>query len=251
MNNISIIDADYIPYLICYNKKNKEGIVEHEKTLEEIYKQIDDYIELILIKTKADRYIGYLSPKKTFRNELNPEYKAQRKKSEINFLFEAKLYLKEKYQFKQIENLESDDSCLITEQLLKDRYNIIIISPDKDIRNTIGNRYNPNKDEFEFHTKEYCDEYFWTSMIVGDSADNIKGIPKKGEKFAEKLIKEIKFSDKLLYEQILSEYILYFGEYRGIEEFYKNYKMLYILREKDGFEVKEEDLVEFKIKDEF
>jgi len=36
-----IIDGDYIPFIICYNKKNSEGVVENEKTLEDIYKDIE------------------------------------------------------------------------------------------------------------------------------------------------------------------------------------------------------------------
>ena len=149
------------------------------------------------------------------------------------------------YKVIKIDKLEADDCCLILENQLKNDYNITIISPDKDIRFTEGNRYNPNKNEFSVCTKDQSDEYFWKSMIIGDSADNIKGVPGKGIKFAEKL-----FDIKTRYEATtLMIYVDYFGEYKGIEEFYKNYKSLMILRECEDFKFDINDLIYYDYKE--
>lgn len=239
-NRVSIIDADFIPYYICYNKKD-----ETPKTLDDIYVGINKYMTFLLDITKATRFVGFLSPKKTFRNDINTEYKAQRKTSDICYLHEAKVYLKEQWRCLIFDNLEADDCCLILENQLKNDYNITIISPDKDIRFTEGNRYNPNKNEFSVCTKDQSDEYFWKSMIIGDSADNIKGVPGKGIKFAEKL-----FDIKTRYEATtLMIYVDYFGEYKGIEEFYKNYKSLMILRECEDFKFDINDLIYYDYKE--
>lgn len=58
-----------------------------------------------------------------------------------------------------------------------------------------------------------------------------KGIPGKGIKYAENFITNC---DKncLHYEvEVFREYLNHFGEQKGIEEFYKNYKSLKILDE--------------------
>src|ERR1017187_7753503 len=118
---VNIIDADFITYLICYNKK--DSLID--KTLEEIYKGIDDYVNHLLMIVKPSKYILFLSPKKTFRNDVNSNYKVQRKPSDICFLREAKEYLKNKHDAILVENLESDDCCLILEKLLKDKYKVV------------------------------------------------------------------------------------------------------------------------------
>jgi 5'-3' exonuclease len=65
----------------------------------------------------------------------------------------------------------------------------------------------------------------WTQVITGDSIDNIKGIPGKGSAFAAKVFKQ----DEPYRNLVLLSYILEFGEYKGIEEFTKNYKLIKLL----------------------
>lgn len=240
-----IIDGDYIPYKICYNKKESDGSIKI-KEVHEIYSIITFYIHNLLEITEATKYIGYLSPKKTFRNDINSLYKANRKPSEINYLKEAKLYLEEKYKFNMFLGLESDDCCLITENLLKDKYDIIIVSPDKDVINTCGKRYNSNKQEFSECNKQEEELFFWKSMICGDAVDGIKGLPGKGIKYAENLFERLDEYNLPINKRecVFNEYIFHFGEYKGIEEFFKNYMSLYILREREGFIIPE--LQEFK-----
>ena len=80
-------------------------------------------------------------------------------------------------------------------------------------------------------------------MVTGDSADNVKALPRKGEKYAQKLFLENQ--DKNIEEVIFREYLSIFGENKGIEEFYKTYKSLHIveslneLPEEHKFEIQE------------
>lgn len=68
-------------------------------------------------------------------------------------------------------------------------------------------------------------------LIIGDSADGISGIPKKGEKYWEKMCQRGDFS----LGHILIEYISHFGETRGVFEFQKNFRLLHILQTPEDF----------------
>lgn len=70
-----------------------------------------------------------------------------------------------------------------------------------------------------------------------DNVDNIKGIPKKGEAYFNKL------EDRSL-SGVFKEYINHFGELKGIEEFYKNYMCLKIRDSYEDYEIPE--LKEFR-----
>lgn len=68
-----------------------------------------------------------------------------------------------------------------------------------------------------------------------DSVDNIKGIPGKGAKAAETIMEGIKCPPA----RILKNYIEHFGEYVGVQEFYKNYMCLKMKDEYEGLEIVE------------
>jgi 5'-3' exonuclease len=75
---------------------------------------------------------------------------------------------------------------------------------------------------------------FWKSMICGDSADNIPGIPGKGIKFVEKLFFNIDDEQSLM-NLTLEEYIKEYGTSQGVYEFQKNFRQLYILQTDEDF----------------
>lgn len=76
-----------------------------------------------------------------------------------------------------------------------------------------------------------------------DIIDNIKGIPKRGEKFFDKLRDLNTIGGVLDIEElrtcIFNEYITYFGEETGIKEFSKNYISLKVLDKYEGFTIPE------------
>lgn len=249
MNRIALIDSDYIVYLVCHNKKDSD----HIKTLDECKQRVDECIKSIMLSTKATHYICALTIGKNFRYVIYPEYKANRKSLEKPLYFgDIKQYILEKYKAVWNGNLEADDivniiknnnDCLTLDGLSFDEY--FIVSPDKDILMLEGTHYNPNKEKWIETSKNQADLYFWTSMITGDSSDGIKGILGKGIKYAEKLFSNPDILIDNNYSQVvLQEYINYFGEELGIEEFYKNYKCLKIVKSWEGFTIPEPN--EFK-----
>ena len=242
---IALIDADHALYICCYNKK--DSLIE--KSLEDVYNALDEYITHLIELVNPSKYLLLLSPKKTFRNDIADTYKAQRKPSTINYLREGKQYLIDKWGAKLHENLEADDCCLILEKLLKDKYEVVIVSPDKDIHNTEGYRFIPRDKVIKYTTREEDLEFFWTSMIKGDGVDGVKSIPGRGEAYAKKLFASNYIDKKTHAQQVLQAYIDHFGEYVGIEEFYKNYRLLKILQDYEGFEFNEQNLIDIGSKE--
>jgi 5'-3' exonuclease len=244
---IACIDVDHVFYLSLTGEKildeNGEPVkvdgkfTYRERTFEESCKVADDYITNILNVTEATDYIGFFGGSSKSRKDIYPEYKANRKDLEpLKNLTEMKSYLADKWNFVYIRikldidfPYETDD---LVASFVKQTPNSFIISPDKDLLGLVGNHYNPRKNEWVYVAGSTAENNFWCSMITGDTSDNIKGIPGKGIKYAENLIKEDE--EGTPYQSlILQEYVNYFGEYKGIEEFYKNYKCLKIKNDLD------------------
>lgn len=229
---INIIDGDSILYIVCHQKKD-----DPELTLEQCKLRTDEFLTSIFTLTESTHYVIYLTVGSSFRVKYYPDYKANRiGKEKPQFFDQIKDYLVTKYHAKYFHELESDDCCVITRfRYMKDYPNatVFISTPDKDLLNLIGTQYDYKKNVWVETNYGQAFEYFWTSMITGDSSDNIKGIPKMGIKGAEKLFKESTIALPMV---VLSEYMNTWTEQDAIEEFYSTYKALKILTEHEEFE---------------
>jgi 5'-3' exonuclease len=229
---IGLIDADFIPYFVCYNKQD-----EPEKTLDEAISSANSYLQGLLNGTSVEEFNLFFTVGKNFRYEIYPEYKANRiGKEKPPFFDEVKTYLINEYKGIHGYNLEADDLLVIYKnKYIEDRVSYVVISTDKDITNLFGVNYDIKNNVINAVTQDYADRYFWKSMICGDTADNIKGLPGKGPVFADKLFLNI--DDVESYRNlVLNEYITKFGEENGINEFYVNYKCLKIKDSYEGIE---------------
>lgn len=118
--------------------------------------------------------------KTCFRYTLYPEYKANRTKERPVHLEAVRNYLKTTYAFEEADHLEADD--LLVDAMNKDT---VLVHNDKDLDQAPGKHYN-------FVTREhytmreigsfYC---LCKQILMGDSADNIKGIKGMGPQRAE------------------------------------------------------------------
>jgi len=132
---------------------------------------------------------------KSFRKELNPSYKANRKRNEYVWM------LREHYRHNGAichEELEADD--LIASRAKEIGIgNYIIVSIDKDLKQIGGHYWSYYQHTVE-EEKAYKNPYiefigpekakllFWMQMLTGDPSDNIKGLHRVGEKTAEKIL---------------------------------------------------------------
>ena len=226
---VTIIDADSIIWICHWDTLFKSW----GKAKELIYKDIDKLVIKILIETKANQYLGFVGRGRGFRKQLFSDYKANRTQERPPYLEDCKTYLEEKWGFISLDEIEPDDAISILKRR-NPEYTIAAI--DKDILNNIeGKHYNYKTSEWITTSNFGAIKHFWGQMIKGDTADGIKGIPGEGDKVVDKIVEEFVSSKKQFYEIVLNRYIKKFGEYEGIVQFHKNYILLKMLEEYEGF----------------
>ena len=74
------------------------------------------------------------------------------------------------------------------------------------------------------------EKFLWKQMLMGDSTDGITGIPKVGEKTADKWLSEVKVKEMPAF--VLGKYIEKFGTHEGVHRYSETFKLVYILKTK-------------------
>ena len=243
---IAVIDVDHVFYLALTGEKilDENGLpvkvdnkfTYRERTLEESCNIADNYITNLLNITNSTHYVGFYSGSSRSRNLIYPEYKANRKDLEpLNNIGLMKTYLKDKWKFVWL-GIDVLGNCIdetddYVASFIKQTPDSFIVSPDKDLLGLEGNHYNPKKNEWVYTPDSNAINNFWCSMICGDTADNIKGLPGKGLKHYIYVTQDVSPLDaKVLGILVFEEYVKHY-EYNydlAIKEFYKNYQCLKI-----------------------
>ena len=219
-DKIALIDGDSL----IYYEMGKA-------TLEEALQGIDTRIRHMLEQCNANRYAGFLTTGKCFRYNVakTKPYKGNRKYGDKPIIFPAiKEYLKQKWNFIAIPELEADDLVSIYHDPMK----TVICSPDKDVlyQNKICN-YNYGKAEMITIDENDALRFLWKQTLMGDSTDGIPGLPKVGPKTADAWLKDLLPNE--MPEFVLNKYIEMFGISEGIHKFAETFKLVYILKTKE------------------
>lgn len=224
-NGVKLVGPDGIPI-----REDGKRFVYRDKTEQELIESVDSIMENILKSSNADSYVAYIKGQNTTNKRLavNPDYKAQRSQIAPTWWFSVKHAFIHRWQAVEAHDYEVDDYVLATKNLLSDSF---IVAIDKDLLTTPGKHYNWKTQEWIMVTNSYAYNKFWTDMIVGQPIDNIKGIPGKGAAAAAAIFNEAKVGLGLV---VLEAYTKHFGEYKGLQEFYKNYMSLKLLDEIPG-----------------
>lgn len=240
MEKILLIDGDFIPWRICPNQVPTETErmygVSFDKTLEQVLEGLDYYMtEKILKPTKIDNYLAFLGGEGNFRMSLISSYKEGRTTDRPPFFKEAKQHLVDKWGFIIVDNIEAEDAVGIC---LSKYPEGIITHTDHDLNQLEGTHFNPVTNSWETINSTQAIYNLSIQLLAGCSTDKVRGLKKGiGPKTAEKMLSELHFTDYI--SGILKYYIKEYGEYKGIEEFYIQYKLLTILREKEEFIIPE------------
>jgi hypothetical protein len=265
---VAIIDLDSVifsafhPNKVLDNKgvplrtEDNKRFIYKDKTPIEVVESCDFLMNSILTKSGATDYIAYVKGVNTTKRKeaVNPDYKADRGGIPPKYWKFTKEYLKLNWGAIEANNIETDDAVNITRLKVPDSF---ICAIDSDLLSLDGTHYNWRKDEWITNTKLQSAYKFWVDMITG-THNNTKGLIGKGEKFANKVLNEtISIADEIVdrsyvqtfYQIVLEEYVIHFGEYIGIKEFYKNYVSLKLLEDYEGFVVP--DLINFSKKNEW
>lgn len=194
-----LIDGDIIAHRIAARVQDRVDIPEMRSQIEDM---VDDWASC---GTEDDDIIICLSEGKSFRYWVWPEYKANRKKREDPpMLVTAFDILKHDYYTWTVSGLEGDD-CLGIIQT-DDTENSIIVTIDKDLMQVPGWHFNPDKDK----TKHYITHlmgswYYHIQWLMGDSSDNLPGLPRVGIKTAVKILGDIHDMDEMT-DKVVNEY---------------------------------------------
>jgi 5'-3' exonuclease len=154
----------------------------------------------ILADCETNSYEVWLSGKNNFRYSVYPEYKANRIGAyRPKWEKEVKQYLTDQWGANWSDGCEADD--MVGRRLIEVGDNGILAHIDKDLNQITGWHYNwelRRNGEVIREAKKYFvspeegDNFFWYQLLVGDTTDNIKGVPGIGPKKAEKLLRECK-----------------------------------------------------------
>lgn len=164
-------------------------------------KYIDDNIDRLCKTLNTKQFELVVGDVKNFRKILFPQYKANRKpKPEIyQYVFNL---IKDKYGFTSLPYLEGDDTCRIIfeDKNYKSEYQKVIVSIDKDFYSVPCNFFRDlnNNTTIEKISNNDAEQHLYYQVLVGDTADNYKGIPNFGDKKYQELIdnkKRLTFED--------------------------------------------------------
>jgi len=154
------------------------------------------------------------APGKTFRHDLYPEYKANRPKTPDELVAQLPLIdaLVEALAIPalRVEGVEADDVIgTLARRAEADGLEAVIVTGDKDLLQLVSDRvavYDPHKgDGGLWYTPDKVQERFGVGPahvvdvlgLMGDSADNVPGVPGIGEKTARKLLEQYATMDGL------------------------------------------------------
>jgi len=179
-----------------------------------IFGTINSFIKLVEDFKPEHIAISFDRKEKTFRHEITDTYKANRPPApdELHQQVEP---IKEFFSAIGLQDIskagyEADDTIATLAEKYKDKFDIVIVSGDKDFSQLVDNEvtlYDPRKD---IHlTEESIKEKYGITpeqfidylAICGDSADNIPGVKGIGPKGASKLLNEFKTLDGI-YENL-------------------------------------------------
>ena len=206
---LALIDSDIICYRVGFTTNNEDLAIAHFR--------VDEMIDNILVETKADEFQLWLSDtaENNFRFKLSPSYKATRKLEKPVHHEAIKEYLITKWKAKISYGMEADDALGIEQckywKAIEgaagedgDNYSVIC-TIDKDLKQIPGWNYNFIKKEMSFITPEKALYEFYRSILVGDTADNIKGCKGIGPVKADRLL-EGKEGEQALFSTVFLAY---------------------------------------------
>jgi hypothetical protein len=194
-----LIDADCVAY---WGAAGCDG-----QALRTATRRIDERMNQILDECRAGEYTGYLTGKDNFRDGIATlqRYKGNRYdamgkriKEQPQWLTECRTYLEDEWDCIMVQRQEADDALSIHRANVTDDSEYIISSIDKDLMINNGKHHDMNSGEFTdvegfgdiwmkgSACKGFGLKFFYTQMLMGDSADWIKGLPKITEYMVER-----------------------------------------------------------------
>lgn len=235
----SVIDADSFAYAISWTQKDA-------LFPEPVIREVDLLVHDILQGTQARHYVGVLSPDvqtipgvcytgiPNFRKAIavSRPYKGMRKEKPEWYEKWAPIindYLITNWGFiKAPEGFEADDLVATLCRTIGNlNGNVTCCGNDKDLLQIPGNHFNFVKKTLTHISVDEARYRLWRQILMGDSTDNIEGIPGCGEKRATDILAKALPGHELLL--VLNTYLAIYEPQSidlGIRKFYENYMLV-------------------------
>ncbi len=198
--NILLMDIDSMLWQSGFCPKDDdpegEGFVRDQETafwkfeegVHRVFNQLEDTYQIPI-----HYYKMFCGGGNNFRKIVNPTYKANRTQSPPPMYEALKHHAILEYNAFVSEGVEAHDSVAATWKLLSDSIDdakVILCSMDKDFKQLPCYFFDYYHTRFDLHKiSDHNAAYnFYTQMLMGDSVDNVKGIPKIGVKRAAKIL---------------------------------------------------------------
>ena len=240
------IDADSIIYKSCYRhqlNRTKATPYTDEEILESFNLE-KAYFELCqeIGKIRSAPFAGQMpvlqyekgdevdclivfSPRKSFRQDIYPEYKANRKDNSVVGIKELKLLVIDRLKdwCLIVPNVEADD---IVNYYARE-HNYMVAAIDKDVINA-NPTYCYNYNTFEWNLPKsqlFIKDWYLMQTLMGDTTDNIKGAKGIGKVGALKIVQELdspSFGDIIQYfdsetDAMLNHWLVRMDQWNGTE----------------------------------
>lgn len=230
---VAVIDADTILWVACY-LANKDSLTE-----EQAKEALNTYLATLFRETRAEKYVGFLGSKESFRKRMFPDYKANRPPVP-DWIIKWKPILKEHlliyWKFVEtVDGFEADDAVAsVVETLQKGLFvahtdaelqpiTPIVCSPDKDLKQIAGEHFNTKSMGSSTVTEQEALFNLSMQILHGDVTDNIKPV-KKG--FGPVKARKVLESEETLglnpLAIALGVFVSEHGEYEGLLRFAEN-----------------------------
>ena len=220
-----LIDGDIIAYRAAFATQDDLPKDAEEKVDSLMNYIFDETIELPF--PSKFEYQTYLTGKTNFRFDVAKSYpyKGNRKSSEKpKYLGITRDHLVDRYSAVISVNEEADD--LISKAAAELKYDCVVASIDKDMLQIPCWHFNFNKGEWTKVDEWSGTKFFYTQILTGDAADNIKGLNGIGPVKAKKILAECDTEDSL-WEACVKAYE---GDTERIIE---NARLLWLRREEE------------------
>jgi len=196
-----------------------------------------------------------------FREEVDPGYKANRSPNSKPAKYqELRSFLQQKTDNTiTTQGAEADDylaQAMTDVKKVLPTFEPVIVSIDKDLDMIPGWHYNFVKKSLYYVDDYEAHKFFFMQMLMGDAADNIKGLHRVGPVKAKKLIEsatvsgspELDIQIKAWKDKAQKEYQNHFGPEAWVHKWNMNCDLLWIWRTiPDDCPYKHEEPVELKV----
>ena len=217
-----IFDADSLIYASCFKRKedrlDKEDLFETDVDVafKKFNTTLQGYLDFLKEQVVINEMVFCNGSRNNFRNQITSTYKANRTAKRPDILGALHNLVKFNYDSVWGDGVETDDvvATLWAEEVKNNGVDsVIIMSIDKDYKQfpCWFYDYNYKKRELIKISESEALNNFYSQMIVGDSADNIKVCKGYGKAYALKLFKSSKSEFSLisqtyrLYKQVYGD----------------------------------------------